>query len=208
VRTIREHGLDFILRFSFGIIRGEVLSSARFGIWSFHHGDEEKYRGAPPCFWEIYDGDAVTGSMLQRLTDRLDAGVVLHKGFFRTIDHSYVRNRDQAFFGSGEWPARVCKDVYSDVAAYLDVSPSASTAPLRRNPTARQVIRFLLTLGRNFVRNQIDLCCDTTSGTWESLTGRSTVYSMRTLMVFDGCPPRSAVVTSLTLSASHGGAPL
>jgi hypothetical protein len=155
VRTIREYGLDFILRFSFGIIRGEVLSSARFGIWSFHHGDEQKYRGAPPCFWEIYDGDAVTGSMLQRLTDQLDAGVVLHKGFFRTIDHSYVRNRDQAFFGSGEWPAQVCKDVYSDVAAYLDAPPSASIAPLRRNPTARQVIRFLLRLGRNLVRNQI-----------------------------------------------------
>ena len=48
----------------------------------------------------------VDETVLQRLTDRLDGGIVLAKGWFRTIDHSYVRNRDQAYFGSAGWPAR------------------------------------------------------------------------------------------------------
>jgi len=32
VRTIEEHRLDFILRFAFGIIRGDILNAARHGI--------------------------------------------------------------------------------------------------------------------------------------------------------------------------------
>jgi len=43
-----------------------------FGVWSWHHGDEDKYRGGPPAFWEIVNADPVTGALLQRLTERLD----------------------------------------------------------------------------------------------------------------------------------------
>ncbi|MCA1726871.1 MAG: hypothetical protein LC722_04230, partial [Actinobacteria bacterium] len=84
VAAIRKAKLDFVLRFDFGIIRGPILDAARFGVWSFHHDDVERYRGGPPCFWEIYRGDPVTGSVLQRLTERLDGGVILHRGWFRT----------------------------------------------------------------------------------------------------------------------------
>ena len=79
VSQIKGHNLDFILRFAFGIIRGDILESARYGVWSFHHGDERKYRGSPPGFWEVYQGDPVVGAILQRLTARLDAGVVLQR---------------------------------------------------------------------------------------------------------------------------------
>jgi methionyl-tRNA formyltransferase len=78
-RRIRAHQLDFILKFAYGIIRGEVFSAARYGIWSYHHDDEEKYRGGPPWFWEILQGDPVTGAMLQWINTTLDGGVVLEK---------------------------------------------------------------------------------------------------------------------------------
>ncbi|MGI9119466.1 MAG: glucosamine inositolphosphorylceramide transferase family protein, partial [Acidimicrobiales bacterium] len=155
VAEVVGHDLDFILRFDFGIIRGPILKAARHGVWSFHHGDEEHYRGGPPCFWEIFDGAAVTGSMLQRLTDRLDGGVVLQKGFFRTIDHSYARNRDAAYLGGVEWPGKVCADIGNGLATYLDAPPTSSAAPIRRNPRAGQTLVFMLKLGRNFVRNQV-----------------------------------------------------
>jgi len=79
VATINKKDLDFILRFGFNIIRGEILNAARYGVWSFHHDDERKYRGSPPGFWELYYRDPVTGSILQRLTDRLDGGIVLKR---------------------------------------------------------------------------------------------------------------------------------
>ncbi|MGH2572289.1 MAG: glucosamine inositolphosphorylceramide transferase family protein [Actinomycetota bacterium] len=153
--SIKDAKLDFILRFGFGIIRGDILTAARYGIWSYHHDDEERYRGGPPCFWEIYREDPVTGAVLQRLTERLDGGIVLHKGWFQTIAHSYVRNRDQVALGAADWPARVCKDIVNGTAGYLDGPPSRSTAPLDHNPTTRQMAVFLARLVRNFLRAQL-----------------------------------------------------
>jgi hypothetical protein len=62
IDIMRGHDLDFILRFAFGIVRGEILQVPRYGIWSFHHDDEMRYRGGPAAFWEIYRGDPQTGA--------------------------------------------------------------------------------------------------------------------------------------------------
>lgn len=48
--VIAGHHPDVLLRFGFNIIRGEILQLPRYGVWSFHHGDETKYRGGPPVF--------------------------------------------------------------------------------------------------------------------------------------------------------------
>jgi hypothetical protein len=61
IEIIRGHDLDFILRFAFGIVRGEILRAPRHEVWSFHRDDEMRYRGGPPAFWEIYRGDPHTG---------------------------------------------------------------------------------------------------------------------------------------------------
>ena len=37
----------FMLRVGFNIIRGEILNVPKYGVWSFHHDDEVKYRGGP-----------------------------------------------------------------------------------------------------------------------------------------------------------------
>ena len=142
VASIRAADLDFILRFGFNIIRGEVLHAARFGVWSFHHDDEERYRGQPACFWEIFKGDPVTGSILQRLEERLDAGVVLRRGYFKTILYSFVANRQQALTETTNWPASVCRDIQAGRTDYIDGTPSITTAPIFRRPTNVQMLKF------------------------------------------------------------------
>lgn len=151
VAAIRERNLDVLIRFGFGIIRGDILSAARYGVWSFHHDDERKYRGGPPAFWEIYYGDPISGAILQRLTDRLDGGVVLHRGYFRTASHSYVTNMDAVKMGSAEWPARVCRDILSGAACYIDNPPSLSNAPIYRSPTNMQLARFVARCVRSYL---------------------------------------------------------
>src|SRR5947208_1930934 len=58
VRRIRAYELDFLLQCGFGVLDGEILDAARYGVWSFQHDDEPPYRGIPACLWPIYDGDA------------------------------------------------------------------------------------------------------------------------------------------------------
>ena len=48
---IKSKNLDILFRRDFRILKGEILNSARFGIWSFHHGDNDHFRGLPPGFW-------------------------------------------------------------------------------------------------------------------------------------------------------------
>jgi len=141
--TIKNYNLDFILRFGFNIIRGDILKSAKYGVWSYHHGDEEKYRGGPPGFWEIYFKDPVNGAILQKLTDRLDSGIILKKGHFKTVDHSYAGNIDKLFYGCTNWPLQVCKDIKNGVADYLFYSPSPTNARIFQRPSNARMIKFV-----------------------------------------------------------------
>ena len=38
---LRERQLDVLVRFGFNILRGEILTVAKYGIWSYHHGDND-----------------------------------------------------------------------------------------------------------------------------------------------------------------------
>ena len=130
-------------------MRGEILSIARYGVWSFHHADEEKYRGSPAGFWEIYHGDPVTGAILQRLTERLDGGIVLRRGYLKTVDYSYVRNIYSVYHESATWPALVCQDIRNGGTTAVNGSPSGSTAPVYYPPGNLQLLRFAGKIGWN-----------------------------------------------------------
>jgi hypothetical protein len=154
INTIREYSLDFVLRFGFGIIRGDILEVPTYGVWSFHHGDEREYRGGPPCFWEIYNGDPCTGAVLQRLTDRLDGGIILTRGFFPTR-RSYHENLNYVYYGTTEWPAQVAIDILNGNADYVDQSPTESDAPIYQAPSPPQIMLYNLkkwySLGTNLL---------------------------------------------------------
>ena len=152
---IRAYDLDFILRFGFGAIRGDILQSARYGVWSFHHDDESRYRGGPPAFWEIYEGDPVTGAALQRLTERLDAGKILRRGYLRTVSDSYARNLNDILMESARWPASVA----NEIAQGGDVDESPSSATTARNytiPSNLEMLLYFSVLVRNIVRHRFD----------------------------------------------------
>ena len=153
INIIRKYNLDFILRFEFGIIRGEILNVARYGVWSFHP-DDKKYRGIPPCFWEIYKGDPVTGVNLQRLTEKLDSGVLLKEGFFKTVDYSHAKNLDQAYFENAKWPAEVCRDIRNNSADYLNASPSQTQAAILPLPNNFQTLFYFSKILLNFLKKK------------------------------------------------------
>lgn len=143
IDAIRAVAPDFVMRFAFDIVRGRVLDVPRYGVWSFHHDDIDRYRGGPPCFWEIYRNDPVTGAVLQRINDRLDGGVILKRGWFRTFSTSYRSNRDRVYQASAAWPAQVCQEIARGDVSAVTAEPTSSTAPIDYRPGLRQLIWFL-----------------------------------------------------------------
>lgn len=144
LEAIASHDLDFLLRFGFGIIRGGIHDVTRYGVWSFHHGDERVYRGGPPCFWELYNREPTAGAILQRLTDELDAGVVLKRGFFAANQGSYHANLNHVYYGTTEWPAQVAKDLMNGTAPYLEAEPTETDAPIYTAPSPDKIARWSL----------------------------------------------------------------
>lgn len=61
----------------FGIIKEPILSLTPKGVISYHHGDMRYYRGQPPAFWELYNGEKEMGVTIQQLTAELDAGAII-----------------------------------------------------------------------------------------------------------------------------------
>jgi len=90
-KEISKYNLDLILRFDLEIIKGNILKSMKYGIWSFHHADNDINRGGPAGFWEVYLKQKITGVTLQRLNDQLDGGEIIEKGYYPT-QPTFFRN--------------------------------------------------------------------------------------------------------------------
>ena len=84
ISKLNKYNLDIILRNEFNIIKGEILNFPKFGIWSFHHGDNDFYRGGPAGFWEVLNNENTTGVTLQILNNNLDGGDIIDKCHFPT----------------------------------------------------------------------------------------------------------------------------
>jgi hypothetical protein len=142
---------DFILRFGFSIIKGGILQAAKYGVWSYHHDDPERYRGVPTGFHEIIHNDPVNGAILQRLGDKIDGGEVLYKGYFGTRFHSWKGNLEHLLSSTTEWPALVCRRINSEGFTAVKDKTEAP-GKLFKLPHNLLMIRFLALLFRNRIR--------------------------------------------------------
>jgi hypothetical protein len=145
---IRAANLDVIFRFGFRIIRGGILESTRFGVWSFHHDDNREYRGGPPLFWEIYERNPISGTILQVLTDSLDGGNVLYRSHSSTEFSSLYLNRNPIYWKTAEFALRRLRDLHERGNEYLQNLPTYNeketyTRRIYRTPNAAQMSVFL-----------------------------------------------------------------
>ncbi|WP_332116114.1 formyltransferase family protein [Azorhizobium caulinodans] len=150
VETVRECKLDVLLRFGFNILKGDVLTAARCGIWSYHHGDPEFYRGAPPQFWEMAEGNPRSGAVLQILDEHLDGGTVLEKGIFSNdLSISVRRNRITVFWGSVHFVIARLKVLHEQGIEHL-LAQAYPAVPYRgrrviyRTPSNGEFLRWFL----------------------------------------------------------------
>ena len=158
--AVADANIDVMLRLGFGIVRGEMLDEPRHGTWSFHRGDNRRFRGNPGLFWEIHDGDPASGTVLQRLTDSLDGGHVLYRSSAATNFDSYQLSRNPiqwktaqfvertlALLADGGWDAVVTSPRYE--------APEPHGPKPRRNPSNSQMLKYLARRGLRQVAKKV-----------------------------------------------------
>ena len=104
----------------------------------------------------MHDGEPATGAILQRLTERLDGGVVLQRCWAATHPTSYAENYARILWTSAAMPARVCRDLANGCAGYLEAPPIKTDAPIYRAPTNRAFLRFLVRVMARGIRDLAD----------------------------------------------------
>jgi hypothetical protein len=113
VEQIRSRNLDVILQFGFETLHGDILKAAHYGVWSYHHGDHEFYRGGPSYFWELREGSPLSGIALQVLGEKPGAELVLCKSLFATEPTlSVSRNRYTPYWSSAELVIRKLNELH------------------------------------------------------------------------------------------------
>ncbi|MBU0489950.1 MAG: hypothetical protein KKA07_09190 [Bacteroidetes bacterium] len=154
IAQIRALQPDFMLRFGFGILKGEILDVPKYGIWSYHHADEQFHRGGPTGFWEIRRKKNISGVLLQRLTEKIDSGIILRKGWVKTVDHSLSGLIQSLYSSTTEWPVLICRDIQNECAGYFQNSPLVTEAPVTRIPGNLATHGFLFRKFINYIRFQ------------------------------------------------------
>jgi len=81
LKNVVEADVDILFRIGFRILRGGILKASRYGVWSYHHGDNHAMRGGPSGFWELSSGAPVVGVVLQILNEDLDGGQILTRSW-------------------------------------------------------------------------------------------------------------------------------
>ena len=140
LQWIESHKPDLILRFGFGILTGKILNIASQGVWSFHHGDLEKYRGRPPAFWELYEEKNRVGITLQKLSEQLDAGEIIERAFVPVARGSYRQTLERCY---GQSAYLLKKAVIKCVNGNIRYRKPAQLGELYRNPDFRQLLLFV-----------------------------------------------------------------
>ncbi len=151
IDRIRSAKLDVLFRFGFRIIRGEILSCAKYGVWSFHHGDNREYRGAPPGFWEMYERNLVTGSILQVLTEALDGGRVIYRSLSATNFDSLYLSLNPLYWKTAAFAMRRLRDLHRYGWGYLAAleefnEPDSYKKVIYRTPATPVMVKFLTRL--------------------------------------------------------------
>lgn len=78
----REFGADLGIVAGTYILKPRTFDAPRLGSINLHSGKTPEYRGGPPLFWELYNGETEFGITIHKVSAKLDAGPIILEQIF------------------------------------------------------------------------------------------------------------------------------
>ena len=160
---IGKYNLDVMIRLGFKILRGDILTTSKYGIWSFHHGDNKLNRGGPAGTWEVMEGWEETGVVLQILTEDLDGGVVIERSTSCTVNNSIISNKNNYYWKALSMIPRNLRklhvlggDVFMKQILHSNSDPCFYYNRLYLKPTNTEVLKYLRNKYSWKIKNKIN----------------------------------------------------
>jgi len=147
IQFVRELNPGLGLIYGGPIVKPELFSIPDRGTLGIHHGNVPEYRGKKTTFWAIFNGEDEVAVIIQKISDKLDAGDIVLRA------NVQVRNRPLPLVRKEL--ERTGVDLYLEaITAVVNGSANyipqpAGSNPLYKDPTAGDILRFW---GKYFVR--------------------------------------------------------
>ncbi|HVF90760.1 MAG TPA: formyltransferase family protein [Blastocatellia bacterium] len=90
MESMRAAGADLGIVLGTNILKEPVFSIPRLGSINLHQGLAPLYRGGPPVFWELFNGESEVGLTVHFVAPKVDTGeIVLQETVPLAYDYSY-----------------------------------------------------------------------------------------------------------------------
>lgn len=113
IEKIKNYELDVLIQLGSMTLRGEILTTARFGVWSYHHSKKPVNKGGPSDFWEDFKNQSITCSHLQILNQDLDNVKVIYKSYSSMNDFSIKNSCNKYYWKSLSFIPRKLEELYN-----------------------------------------------------------------------------------------------
>jgi len=155
IDEIREIGLDIFVKIGFGMLRGDILTASKYGVWTYW------FEGYPPGFWEVVKGQPETKSYLLILDEEANGGRTIYHSSTSTYPFSPARNRNRSLWlASSFLPRQIAllhrlgeKGFFATIKKYEQVKP-----PLQqKSPTPPSNLLSLWLVATLLAKNIIEI---------------------------------------------------
>lgn len=93
IELMRACNPDLGVIYGTNIIKESVFSIPRLGSINLHQGLAPYYRGGPPIFWELYNGETEVGLTVHEVAAKVDSGaIILQQTVPLNYDYKYGTN--------------------------------------------------------------------------------------------------------------------
>jgi hypothetical protein len=133
-----------LVKFGMGLLK--VPDRLTVPILSYHHGDPARFRGRPAGFYELLQGEATVGQIVQILSNQLDSGKIVAAAETKAVGHSYRATLIEAYRHS---PLILRTAIANAVTGHSWEPPQWGRA--YRLPGSFTVLKFLFQRARKLV---------------------------------------------------------
>ena len=165
--AIREQQLDVLVRLGFNELRGDILTAAKHGVWSYHHRDTDVYDGGPSGFWEMYERNPLSGVTLQILTGDHGGAGVIYRSYGATRSYeSLLMNRHCMYRKAVPFVARCLRQLHSTGMLAAEPPKPSSKRPLYGTPSKLTCAIFMARVIPKMIRTRIEDRLDIVRDHW------------------------------------------
>jgi hypothetical protein len=160
VEQIKSYQLDILVKLGFGTLHGDVLTAAKYGLWSYRWGDHRKIDDGLTGFWEVVDQWPETGAALQQLGTEAKSNRILYESWFFTYPFSAARNRNSILWSASLFLPRQVEKLYrlGEKKYFTDVKlVLAKDTPILRTNTIPSNLMVLWIMMKLTFRNLLEV---------------------------------------------------